>query len=175
MTAAHAPRSPGDVRSFFAVWTESANAGDWSAFDELLHPDVVVHDPMDPAPARGRVEALARVRQQYEPFPDGRIDVVGEPFASVDGSELAYRWRFTGTHLNAIDPPGFAPTGERVTLDGASVLRFRDRTVIAATLFFDTTDVARQVLAAPPAGSPLERGIVLSQRLRARMRRRRRR
>jgi hypothetical protein len=38
-------------------------------------------------------------------------------------------------------------------------------------LFFDATEVARQILAAPPAGSGLETVIAASQRLRVRGRR----
>ncbi len=170
----HAPTTPEEVRQFFTTWVETANAGDWQAFAELLHPDAVVHDPMGPAPARGRAEALARTQEQYAPFPDGHIAVVGEPFAALEAAELAYRWRFTGTHLKPIVPPGFAATQAQVAIDGMSVLRFEDHQVIEVTLFFDTTEVARQVLAAPPAGSPIERIVVLAQRLRARRRRRRR-
>ena len=171
MGTTEAAGAPADVRGFLTAWVETANAGSWGPFAELLHPDVVVHDPMSPVPARGRAAALTRTQQQYQPFPDGRIDVLGEPFVSLDPAELAYRWRFTGTHAKAIDPPGFAPTGRRVAIDGVSVLRFSDQLVIEARLFFDSTDVARQVLAAPPVGSPLERVVVLSQRLRARLRR----
>lgn len=172
MADGHAPRSPEDVRAFFAAWIGSANGGDWDRFAELMHPDVVITDPMAPEPARGHVDALARAKAQYEPFPDGRIDMLGDPFVSVDEPELAYRWRFVGTHLGAIDPPGFAPTGRPMTIDGASVLRFRDQQVVDVQLFFDAADAARQLLAAPPAGSPVERVVVLSQRVRARWSRR---
>lgn len=167
---AGAPETPDEVRNFFAAWTESANEGNWQVFGDLMHPDIVLDDPMSPEPARGVRAALARAAQQYAPFPDGRTDIVGDPFTAVDRPELAYRWRFTGTHLRPIDPPGFAPTGERVRIEGASVLRFRDGKVVAATLFFDTTEVARQVLAAPPRGSRLERAAAVAQRGRVRLR-----
>lgn len=166
----HAPRSPEAVRRFFGDWMDSANAGDWDRFGQLMHPDIVLVDPMTPEPARGHVDAVSRARAQYEPFPDGRIDMVGAPFVSLDAPELAYRWRFVGTHLRPIDPPGFAPTGQRVVVEGASVLHFEDGRVDHARLFFDTTDVARQLLAAPPAGSPLESVMALTQRVRVRLR-----
>lgn len=166
----HAPQSPEDVRTFFTNWMDSANAGQWDRFGQLLHPDVVLHDPMTAEPARGREQALPRARAQYEPFPDGRIDIVGAPFVSLDEPELSYQWRFAGTHLHPIHPPGFAPTGRQVVVEGASVLHFRDGQVDRVRLFFDTTDVARQLLAAPPPGSPLEQVMVLAQRLRVRLR-----
>ena len=170
--APHTPESPDEIRAFFRDWIESANTGQWERFGRLLHPDIVLNDPMTPEPARGRHRALPRARAQYEPFPDGRIEMVGAPFVSLDGSELAYRWRFVGTHLRRIDPPGLAPTGHQLVVEGTSVLHFRDGQVDHVRLFFDTTDIARQLLAAPPAGSPFERVIALSQRVRVRLRRR---
>lgn len=122
-----APGSPEDTRAFFLAWIGHGNAGDWDRFVRLMHPDIVLADPMMLDPARGREQELDR----------------------------------------AVDPPGFAPTGRRVEIEGCSVLRFRDRQVVDVRLFFDTTDAARQLLAAPAAGSPLERVAVLAQRPRA--------
>lgn len=162
------PQHPADVRGFFDRWVSTANDRDWEAFGALMHPDVVMSDPMAPEPARGRDDALARARAQYEPFSGGRTLVVGAPFQGLDGTELAYRWRFVGRHTQRIDPPGFAATGREVEVHGTSVLTFEDGLVRSARLFFDTTDVARQLLAAPPAGSRLERVVALTQRLRVR-------
>jgi hypothetical protein len=125
------------------------------------------------APTRGRGDALERVKGQCAPFPDAQVEMLGDPFVSLGEPELACRWRFTGTHLEPIDPPGFAPSGLRVESEGESVLRFEGTLVREATLFVDATGIARQVLAAPPMGSPLERGIVISQRLRAAIHRKR--
>lgn len=166
------PRAPDDVRVFFTTWIDSNNNGDWDSVAQLLHPDVVLVDPMTPQPARGRAAGVARARAQYAPFPDGRIETIGSAFVSLDEPELSYRWRFVGTHLRPVRPPGFAATGRRVAIEGTSVLRFRDHLVVDVRVFFDATDAARQMLAAPRAGSPLERVVVLSQRLRAKTRRR---
>ena len=163
------PQSDDEVRGFFDRWIGFGNSGAWDQIAALMHEDIVITDPMSPQAARGRPQALQRVRDQYEPFPDGAIELVAGPFAALDGPELAYRWRFTGTHLRPVDPPGFAPTGRRVEVDGVSVLRFLDGRVVAVELFFDSTAVARQLLAAPPAGSPLESVIALGQRVRVRI------
>lgn len=164
--------APDDVRAFFTSWIDSNNNGDWDSVAQLLHPDVVLSDPMAPQPARGRAAAVRRARAQYEPFPDGRIEMIGSAFVSLDEPELAYRWRFVGTHLRPVHPPGFAATGRRIGIEGTSVLRFRNHLVVDIRLFFDATDAARQLLAAPRAGSPLERIVVLAQRLRAKTSRR---
>ncbi len=172
MVQGDVPGTHDEVRGFFTRWLELSNAGDWDAVAAMMHPEIVLRDPMMAEPARGKDAALARARGQYEPFPDGRATMVGEPFVAVDGPELAYRWRFTGTHLRPVDPPGFAPTGLGVEVDGTSVLRFDGPRVVAATLFFDTTQVARQLLAAPRAGGRLEHAVALGQRLRVGFRRR---
>lgn len=52
--------------------------------------------------------------------------------------------------------------------------RGRDGLVVGVTLFLGTTAVARQLLAAPAAGRPLERGMALAQRTRVAVRRLRR-
>lgn len=162
-----APGLPDDARAFFTAWIGHSNAGEWDRFVTMMHPDIALTDPMMVEPARGREQALVRAKAQYTPFPDGRLEMIGDPFVSLGEPELAYRWRFLGTHLHRIDPPGFAPTGRRVEIEGTSVLRFRDQQVVDVRLFFDATDAARQLLAAPSAGSRLEQVAVLAQRLRA--------
>jgi predicted ester cyclase len=162
--------SSADVETFFDEWIGHSNARRWDHVASMMHPDVVYADPMAAEPARGRAAAVARAQQQYAPFPDGVVELVGAPFVATAGSELAYRWRFSGTHERPVVPPGFAATGLRVTVEGASVLQLADGLVIAGTLYFDATDVARQLLAAPPAGSPLERVVAWAQRVRVRVR-----
>jgi predicted ester cyclase len=163
-----APRSAPETRTFFDRWIGSSNRGEWDELATMMHDEILITDPMMPEPAEGKVAAIERARAQYEPFPDGVVTMIGDPFVALDQPELAYRWRFTGTHLRAVKSPGFAPSGRSVEVDGCSVLRFRHGHVVAVDLFFDTTSVARQLLAAPLAGSPMESVIALSQRLRVR-------
>lgn len=166
-----APRSAPETRTFFDRWIGSSNRGKWGELGTMMHDEVVLTDPMMPEPAVGKVAALERARGQYEPFPDGVVTMLGDPFVALDQPELAYRWRFTGTHLRPVQPPGFAPSGRAVEVHGSSVLRFRHGQVIAVDLYFDTTSVARQLLAAPLAGSPMESVIAFGQRLRVRVHR----
>jgi predicted ester cyclase len=166
--ASGAPRSAAEVRAFFERWIGASNRGEWDDVAAMMHDDVVLTDPMMAGVAAGKAAALERARAQYEPFPDGVVTMLGDPFVALDRPELAYRWRFTGTQLRAVDPPGFAPSGRRVTVDGTSVLGFRDGRVITVVLIFDTTTVARQLLAAPRAGGAMESVLALGQRLRVR-------
>ncbi|MGY1718741.1 ester cyclase [Blastococcus sp. SYSU DS0552] len=161
----------GFARAFFREWTGAGNRGDWPAFEAMLHEEVTLLDPLEPEPAVGKSAVLARAQAQYAPFPDGRVDVIGAPLASADRRTLSYQWRFVGTHERPIEPPGFAPTGVRLTLEGMSYLELQHGRVRAVRLFFDATDVARQIGAAPPRGHRVERLVVAAQRLRARRRR----
>jgi predicted ester cyclase len=165
------PRSPEEVRDFFSRWLGRSNAGDWDGLASMMHPQIEIRDPMAPEPARGLTAALDRAKGQYAPFPDGVVELLGDPFVALDEPELSYRWRFTGTQANPVEPPGFAATGLPVEVEGTSVLRFEQDKVIDVRMFFDSTEVARQLLAAPPAGSRLESAIALGQRVRVRMRR----
>jgi hypothetical protein len=62
-------------------------------------------------------------------------------------------------------PPGFAATHQRVETEGVAIIELRGRLVSRCRQFYDTTQVARQLGAAPRRGSPLERLGVLAQRL----------
>lgn len=171
MDVAGAPRSAQEVRAFFDRWIGASNRGAWDELATMMHDAIVLTDPMLPAAAEGKDAAIERARGQYEPFPDGVVTMLGAPFVALDQPELAYRWRFTGTQLRAVQPPGFAPSGRFVEVEGASVLRFLDGKVVAVDLYFDTTSVARQLLAAPRAGGAMEAAIALGQRLRVRAQR----
>lgn len=111
------PPAPDDVRAFFTTWIDSNNNGDWDSVVQLLHPDVVLSDPMTPQAARGRAAAVLRVRAQYDPFPDGRIEMIGGAFVSLDEPELAYRWRLSvricGRCVRRDSPPPDGGSGSR--------------------------------------------------------------
>ncbi|MFA9444501.1 ester cyclase [Egicoccus sp. AB-alg6-2] len=154
------------VDTFFQRWLEASNAGDWDRLGDMMRPEVVLTDPMAAEPAVGRDAVLARARAQYAPFPDGVVTMVGEPLTSVDRRSIAYRWHFTGRQDREVKPPGFAATGRRVELDGASFIELVEGRASRISMFYDSTTVARQLLAAPSAGSPLERLVVVAQRAR---------
>lgn len=82
--------------------------------------------------------------------------------------EGAVRFLFRGRHTGRIDPPGFAPTGRPVNVEGVSILRLVDRQAGQRRALVDSTGVARQIDAAPAAGSRGERAVALLQRARAR-------
>ncbi|MFU8841285.1 MAG: hypothetical protein ACNA8R_11275 [Nitriliruptoraceae bacterium] len=50
----------------------------------MMHDEIVLTDPMMPAAAEGKDAALERARGQYEPFPDGVVTLLGDPFVALD-------------------------------------------------------------------------------------------
>jgi hypothetical protein len=77
-----------------------------------------------------------------------------------------------GTQSGPIDPPGFAPTGRRIDIDGIDVWDFEDGRIERYRAYYDMAELARQIGVMPPAGSRGERAGVMLQRAQARFARR---
>lgn len=148
---------------------ESFNEGNMDLIDQLLAPDAVSHDPSMPARLRAlRGPELQRqlVGVYRSAFPDVRM-VVDEVIES--GERVALRWHAEGTHQGELE--GLAPTGKHVTVTGISVDHWRDGKVVEAWVEWDNLGLARQLGAAPPEGSPVEKvGIAVQRLMASRMR-----
>jgi predicted ester cyclase len=144
---------------------ETFNEGKFDLVDQLVAPDAVNHDPAQPARLRALQgpEVLRRTVEMYRAaFPDVRLtaDEV------IDGGDtVAVRWHAEGTHRGELE--GFAPTGVRVTVTGISIDHWRDGKVVESWTEWDNLGLARQLGAAPPEGSPVEKVGVAVQRLMA--------
>jgi steroid delta-isomerase-like uncharacterized protein len=105
-------------RWFEEVW----NRQNASAIDEILTPDCVAYGLPDPDAVLRGPEAFKQVHAEFcDAFPDIQIEV-NDVIAA--GDRVAARWRATGTHSG--DGLGFAPTGKRIVLDGATIVVIRD-------------------------------------------------
>jgi steroid delta-isomerase-like uncharacterized protein len=165
-TAADALR--GFVDRYLAAW----NSFDADALAQLITDDIVWADPALPVPARGVVEVQAFLRTSAAAFPDLRFDEPDPPLIAVAGDDVVWAWRMQGTHRGAIDPPGFAPTGRRMQVEGVDRWTMRDGRIARYRAFYDMNEVARQLGLAPAPGSGAERTAVALQRLQARLSRR---
>jgi predicted ester cyclase len=96
---------------------ETWNKGNLAVLDELLTPDHVSHDPMNPS---GGLQAVKDSIKKYRSaFPDCRCEI--DELLTV-GDRVVVRWHFSGTHKNQFE--GIAPTGRRVSGTGISIERF---------------------------------------------------
>jgi hypothetical protein len=74
-----------------------------------------------------------------------------------------------GTMSGPLDPPGFAPTGRSMEVEGVDLWTMRDGRIARYRAFYDVNDLARQLAIAPSPGSRAEQAMVRLQRLQARM------
>jgi steroid delta-isomerase-like uncharacterized protein len=155
----------GFARDFADRWQVAWNSCVPEQVTALCTEDVSWEDPLTERPERGRAAVADYLRRVWRTFPDLRFTWPEGPYASFDGTKLALHWSVTGTMLGELDPPGFAPTGRRIELDGVDLLELRDGLVCAYAGFFDARGVAQQIGVMPAAGSRGERMAVAVQRL----------
>ena len=162
-----------DLAQFCARYVAAWNGHDASVVSDLLTEDVVWEDPALPGPVRGVPAVQEFMRVAWATFPDLRFDETDEPHCTFDGERVAWRWRMRGTFRGAIDPPGFAPTGRPMAVEGVALWTMRGGRIARYRAYYDMSDVARQLGIAPAPGSTGEKAVAAVQRLQARIMRRR--
>lgn len=148
-----------------AVW----NKHDTADLPELVTEDVVWIDPMIVEPARG-VEGVRRFMEScWRSMPDLNFDASSSLCFADDAPVVMAPWRMTGTHQGRFDPPGFAPTGRRISIEGIDAYTFQGPRVAHYRAYYDNAALARQLGLLPASGSRAERMTVAAQRIRARL------
>jgi steroid delta-isomerase-like uncharacterized protein len=159
------------VREFAARYADSWNRQDAQAMADLVTEDILWSDPALPEPARGIAAVQEFMRTNWQAFPDLRFEEPNPPHLSVNGDHVAWAWRMHGTMTGPIEPPGFAPTGKSMTVDGVDLWIMRDGKIATYHAYYDLMDLSRQLGIMPPPGSRAERATVGMQRLQARFQR----
>ena len=152
-----------------AVW----NDHDTADLPNLLTDDVAWSDPALAAPTRAVQGVRAFMENSWRAFPDLQFEVTGSRCFADDAPVLVVPWRMTGTNLGPIDPPGWAPTGRRIDVEGLDEYVFRGDRLAVYRAHYDACEVGRQLGLLPATGTRAEHVLVAAQRLRARLRRRR--
>ena len=132
-----------------AVWQLAAlwRARDLDGLVRCLTEDVEWYDPAMPEPpARGRAAVRAFAESVLRAFPDFSYEVLPPICVAADGSRCAVKWRIGGSHLAALEPPGYAPTGRRAEFEGVDVLEFEGERVRRILTAFDPLPAAEQLL-----------------------------
>jgi steroid delta-isomerase-like uncharacterized protein len=160
---------PSDMSDFTARYSAAWNACDTAAMAELVTDDIVWADPALPAPARGVAEVQEFMRASFRGFPDLHFGEPDPPQIAICGDVVFWTWYMEGTNRGPIDPPGFAATGRRMRVDGVDRWTMRDGRIASYRAFYDMNDLARQLAIVPAPGSRGERGMVVLQRLQARI------
>lgn len=130
----------GDISSAVVFrWLAAGDAGDLDAFDELLHPDAVVHAPAGLSTTSAD-EEKAVWRDALAAMPDLRHDVQE---VVVDGDVEMARVVVTGTLTASFG--GVEGTGRSFRIDQAVIAHLRDGKVVEAWEIADITALRAQV------------------------------
>lgn len=155
----------GLARSLLDAW----NRRDIDGFAALLHEDVVWYDcGMPSPPARGRDAVRAYSASVIEAFPDFTYEIREPVCVSADGNRCVFAWQITATATGWMRPPGFAPTGRRVSFPGVDILDANDGRIVSVESYFDVAVAAEQLSGLrvrPKPGSVHEILLVGAQRL----------
>ena len=122
---------------------EAVNSGDYSAFHEVVAPDVVDHDPA-PGQGPGPEGYAGFFTQLRAAFPDMKVAV--EQLVA-DDENVAFAYTLTGTHQGEFQ--GVAPTGRRIEARGMQISRFRDGKMVERWGSSDELGILKQCGAAP--------------------------
>jgi len=120
-------------------WLAAGDAGDLVAFDELLHPDAVVHAPAGLS-TTSVDEEKAVWRDALAAMPDLRHDVQE---VVVDGDVEMARVVVTGTLTATFG--GVEGTGRSFRMDQAVIAHLRDGKVVEAWEIADVAALRAQV------------------------------
>jgi predicted ester cyclase len=118
------PTAGNNKRLLLRFLEEVWNAGDADASDRYVAPKYTIHhDPGDPW--EGQELDLAgykeRVRMSRAPFPDQRF-AIQDILAEAD--RVVITWLWSATHQG--DIPGFAATGNKIRMSGATIYYIDD-------------------------------------------------
>jgi steroid delta-isomerase-like uncharacterized protein len=159
------------LEDFARRWHDAWNRHDAEAVAALCTDDVELFDP-GVQHGRGRAAVVAWVRGLDRAFPDYRFEAPEPPYPSTDRPKAIVPWRMTATNTGPIEPPGFAPTGRRMVLEGVDHWWLRDGLVERVRVDYDLNGAMQQLGLAPTPGSAQEKAIVMAQRALARVRKR---
>ncbi len=124
---------------------EAWNKGNLSIIDEVIVPDIVIHDLGNPAgEIRGREAVKAQRVMFCTAFPDLHLTIED---TIAEGDEVMVRFTARGTHLGEL--LGIAPTGKQVVVTGIAIDRYADGKVVEGWGYFDRLSLLQQLSMIP--------------------------
>jgi steroid delta-isomerase-like uncharacterized protein len=153
------------VAGFAERWADAWNSHQPDRVLELMTEDVVYHDSGWPRTMHGHGDVREFLTSLWRGMPDLEFGMVEGPFLHPAEPAATFYWRGTGTFTGPLDPPGFAPTGARLEIEGFDLQEYRDGRVCRLRIVTDMMDVSRQLGLMPPQGSRVEKAAAAAQRL----------
>ena len=118
--------------------------GNLDVADDIIAPNYVGHDPVSPEDVRGPEGVKEFASMYHNAFPDVQLSVEQQ---LAEGDWVATRWVANGTHLGEL--MGIAPTGNRVTVAGTSIVRIVDGKIEETWDNYDALGIMQQMGAIP--------------------------
>jgi steroid delta-isomerase-like uncharacterized protein len=159
------------VDDFAERWLEAWNSHDAEKVLALMADDIVYDDSAWPTTMRGHAEVRDFLAHTWRAFPDLRFEPIDGPLVDPDQPKAAFYWRGFGTHSGPIDPPGLAPTGRRMEIEGGDFHEYRDGKLVRLRIVFDMARAMRQLGALPEPGTRTERLAIALTNLQRKLRR----
>lgn len=150
----------GQASEVLAAWYAAWNAHDAAAISGLLTEDVKYEDPAAPAAVMHDRDAVAQyAARAFRALPDLHLEKL-EEWVTHGDEVIASYFRITGIFKESLEAPGLpplAPTGQAIDMHGMDRSIIRDGRVARHQIFWDTTELGRQMGAFPPRGSTAEK------------------
>jgi steroid delta-isomerase-like uncharacterized protein len=102
----------------------------------------------------------------FAAFPDFHFEILD---VVAEGDRAAVRWHATGTFDGNTRFEGIDPTGARIDVTGCDVLTIRNGKIHRNDAYLNGAQMAQQLGALPPAGSPAERAMLAALNLKTRV------
>jgi steroid delta-isomerase-like uncharacterized protein len=153
------------VEDFAKRWEAAWNSHEHAKVLELMTEDIEYDDSAWPTTMHGHSDVRTFLDYVWRAFPDLRFETVEGPYVVRGHPKAAFYWRGAGTHSGPLDPPGFAPTGKHIEIEGGDFHEYREGRVSRLRIVLDMMDVSRQLGLLPKAGSPVEKAAAAAQRL----------
>ena len=154
-------------------WMEGWNAKDADVLVAQIADDLHYYDPAWPEIMRSADDVRAFTSAVWKAVPDMHFEETRGMFPNVDGTVACVPFHMTGTFTGRLDPPGFAPTGDRFELDGVDVFELGpDGRITRLDTHYDQMGLARKLGIMPAHGSRAEKISARVQNLTAKRRRR---
>ena len=156
------------LQQFTQAYEAAWNGYDSSAIEPLLTEDIEWYDPALPDTIRGVPAVRQFMEDSWRAFPDLRFSEPDPPFLVEQGDKVAWAWRMQGTFKGPLEPPGFAPTGRAMDVQGIDQWLMRDGRIARYRADWDVMGLAVQLGIVAPPGSRGEKMMVALQRVQAR-------
>jgi steroid delta-isomerase-like uncharacterized protein len=163
------------VAGFAERWEAAWNSHQAERVLELMTEDIVYDDSAWPTTMRGHGDVREFLASIWRGMPDLEFEMVEGPFLHPDEPVATTYWKGTGTFTGPLEPPGFAPTGARLEIDGFDLQEYRDGRVCRLRIVTDMMEASRQLGLMPAQGSRVEKAGAAAQRLGVKVRDRMRR